>query len=75
MGNLMIRTCCLLSLICSTGTCLAQPKDAYYGEIITKIDYTNNGADTSRLLYCRNAAGNRLSIYTGKDDMQLQIIP
>jgi len=63
----MIRTCCLLSLICSASIYFAQAKDACYGEVITKIDNTDEGSDTSRLLYCRNTVGNRLSVYAVRD--------
>lgn len=42
MEYLMIRTCYLLSLIFFTSICSAtQTKDAYYGEVITKIDQTD----------------------------------
>jgi len=64
IGYAMIRTCCLLSLICFGSVCFAQAKDAYYGTVITKIDRSDTDADTSRMLYCRNLAGDRLSVYT-----------
>lgn len=59
----MIKTCCLLCFICFTLICRAQANHSYYGVVLTQISNNHTGVDTSRLLYCRNIADDRLSVY------------
>ena len=60
----MIKTCCLLYLVCISLMSFAQKSDAYYGIVLTQIDRGDKEADTTRFLYCRNIADDRLSAYT-----------
>jgi len=58
----MIKTCCLLCLLFLSLCSFAQKSDSCYGVLITKTD-----PDTTRILYVRNTAGNRLTVYTVRD--------
>jgi hypothetical protein len=63
----MLKSYCLLCFLCFTNACFPQIKDTFYGVGITRIEHEASVKDTSRLLYIRNTAGNRLSVYTVSD--------
>jgi hypothetical protein len=65
----MAKFCYLLLFICFSCVCFAQRPDAYYGKILTMITANGTEADTSQLLYCRNNANDRLSVYTVRNGL------
>jgi hypothetical protein len=34
----MVKSCCLLYLVCFIGVCFAQTKETYYGEVLIKTE-------------------------------------
>jgi hypothetical protein len=48
-------------------SCFTQTKDTYYGVTLTQISTDYKNVDTTRLLYVRNIASDRLSVYTVRD--------
>ncbi|MGZ3873690.1 MAG: hypothetical protein ACXVJD_12280 [Mucilaginibacter sp.] len=60
----MIKACYIFLFVCFTCVCRAQTTDTCYGIVLTRITTNGKEKDTSRVLYCRNTAGDRLSVYT-----------
>ena len=60
----MIKACYIFLFVCFTCVCRAQTNYNCYGVVLTRININGTAKDTSKLLYCRNIADDRLSVYT-----------
>jgi hypothetical protein len=57
---------CIFLLILVGITCpvVAQPGNAFYGKLLTRISIIGKSADTTRQIFCRNIADDKLSVFT-----------
>jgi hypothetical protein len=60
----MIKACYIFFFVCFAGVCRAQMDDNYYGVVLNRVIIDGAEKGTSKLLYCRNIADDRLSVYT-----------
>jgi hypothetical protein len=60
----MIKVYYIFFFVCFTCVCYAQANYTYYGVVLTRVTTDGTGKNTSKLLYCRNIADDRLSVYT-----------
>ena len=51
-------------LLSATYPALAQTKATYYGSLLTRVSRSGTTTDTTRLLFCRNTTGDKLTVYT-----------
>jgi hypothetical protein len=63
----MMKAGYIFLFVCFTSVCFAQSSNTYFGVLLTRATTDGKEKDTSRLLYIRNTAGDRMSLYTAVD--------